>query len=334
MRLFQFLLQAGEVFHQLAFAFKGELERAQLLFQVGNFAHHSVAPLAAGRVCLLLQGLLFHLQLEDAAIQRVDLGGRAVQFDAAAAGGLVHQVDGFVGQEAVGDIAIGEHGSGNQRAILDAHTMMGFVAFLQAAQDADGILDRGLLDHDGLETAFKRGILFDMLAVLIKGGRADAVQFAARQHGLEHVGGIHRTLGCASADQGMQFIDEEDDAACRAGDFFEDGFQAFLEFAAKLGPCDQRAEVKHDNLLIFERLGNVATHDALRQPFHDGGFADARLADQDGVILRAAAEHLDNAANLFVAPDDGIEFALRGQFGQVAPIFLQAPGICLPGSGR
>ena len=59
------------------------------------------------------------------------------------------------------------------------------------------------------------------------------------------------------------------------------------------------------------------------KPFDDRGLADARLADQHGVVLGAAGEHLDDAADLFVAADHRIEFALCGQLGQVAAIAFE-----------
>jgi len=38
--------------------------------------------------------------------------------------------------------------------------------------------------------------------------RTDALQFTARQGGLEHVGCIHGALRCASTDDGVQLINE------------------------------------------------------------------------------------------------------------------------------
>jgi len=61
----------------------------------------------------------------------------------------------------------------------------------------------------------------------------------------------------------------------------------------------------------------------MRKPFHDGGLADARLADQDRIVLGAAGEHLDRAPDLLVAADDRIELALGGGLGEVAGVFLQ-----------
>ena len=43
---------------------------------------------------------------------------------------------------------------------------------------------RRLVHQDGLEAPLERGILLDVFAVFVERRRADAVQFAARQHGL------------------------------------------------------------------------------------------------------------------------------------------------------
>ena len=99
-------------------------------------------------------------------------------------------------------------------------------------------------------------------------------------------------------------------SACTSG---QHGLQALLELAAILGAGDQRAHVERQQLLVLEALGHVALDDALRQAFGDGGLADAGLADQDGIVLGAAGEHLDGAADLLVAADDGIDLALGGR---------------------
>ena len=68
----------------------------------------------------------------------------------------------------------------------------------------------------------------------------------------------------------------------------------------------------------MQNVGHVAVDDALRQSFDDGGFADARLADQHGIILGAPREDLHHAANFFIAADDRIELAAPRQFGKIA----------------
>ena len=79
-----------------------------------------------------------------------------------------------------------------------------------------------------------------------------------------------------------------------------------------------------DYALALEGFGDVAGNDALGEAFDDGGLADAGLADEHGIIFRAAREHLDHAADFFVASDDGIKFAAAGLLGQVAGIFFES----------
>jgi len=56
---------------------------------------------------------------------------------------------------------------------------------------------------------------------------------------------------------------------------------------------------------LSARTKAVAFGDLLRQTLDDGCFADARLTDQDGIVLGAAAENLDDAFEFIVAPDHG-----------------------------
>ena len=75
--------------------------------------------------------------------------------------------------------------------------------------------------------------------------------------------------------------------------------------------------------MFFRTSGHIAGDDALRQAFDDGGLADAGLADEHRIIFGAAGKNLDDAADFFVASDDGIELAAARLFGQVASITLQ-----------
>jgi len=91
--------------------------------------------------------------------------------------------------------------------------MMYLVAFLQSAQDRDGVLHARLLDHDWLETPFERGILFNIFAVLVERGGADGAKLAAGQLRLEQVRSIDGAFRRARADNGVQFVDEQNDLA-------------------------------------------------------------------------------------------------------------------------
>ena len=103
-----------------------------------------------------------------------------------------------------------------------------------------------LADEHRLEPPLQGGVLLDVLAVLVERRRADAAQFAAGQRRLEQVGGVAAAFGSAGADDGVQFVDEQDNTAAGVGDFAQHGLQPLLEFAAKLRAGDQRAHVERD----------------------------------------------------------------------------------------
>ena len=54
---------------------------------------------------LAADGFTLNFELHDAALHLIQLHGHGVQLDAELGGGLVHQVDGLVGQKPVGDVA-------------------------------------------------------------------------------------------------------------------------------------------------------------------------------------------------------------------------------------
>ncbi len=103
-----------------------------------------------------------------------------------------------------------------------------------------------LTDVDGLEAALERGVLLDVLAVLVERGRADQAELAPGEHRLDHVAGVDRALGAAGADDRVELVDEADDLALGVGDLLEDGLEPLLELAAVLRARDHRADVERD----------------------------------------------------------------------------------------
>src|SRR5207244_12690327 len=124
--------------------------------------------------------------------------------------------------------------------------------------------------------------------------------------------------GRAGADDRVDLVDEDDDLPGRVLDLAQQPADALLELAAVLGPGDQAAEVDLVDALRAQPLGHVAAHDPPGQALDDRGLADARLADQDRVVLGPPREDLHDPADFVVAPDDRVELALLGMPGQVA----------------
>ena len=163
--------------------------------------------------------------------------------------------------------------------------MMDLIFFFDSPEDGDGVLDTGLLDQDRLEAAFQGGIFFDILAVFVQGGGADAVQFTTGQGRFEHVGGVHGTFGGTGTHQGVNLVDKQDDLPGPFFHFLEDGLEPVFKFAPILGTSDQGAQVQGHDLSVGQGGRDVTVHDPDGQPLGNGGLADAGFADQDRIIL-------------------------------------------------
>ena len=295
----------------------------ELFLDLGNLLAQGLQTLLGGVVGLLHERLFLDLQLGELTRGGVDLDRHAVELHAQAACCLIDQVDGLVGQEAVGDVAIGEVGGGHERAIGDMHAVEDLVLFLEATQDRDGVLNGRLAHQNGLETTCERRVLLDVLAVLVECGCADRVQVATGERRLQDVAGVHGTLGGTRAHNGVELIDEQDDLALRLLHFLEHCLQAVLELAAILGAGDQRAHIELDEVAVTQGARHVAGHDTLSDALDDGRLADARLADEHGVVLGAAGQDLDGTADLVGTADDRIELAGASEVADVAAVLLQ-----------
>ena len=247
---------------------------------------------------------------------RLQVGRQGRRAQADAAGRLVDEVDGLVGQVAVGDVADRQVRGGVDGGVRDPDLVMLLVALADALQDVDRLLQGRLFDHDLLEAPLEGRVALDVLPEFVQGGGADALELAAGEGRLEDVGRVDGALRGTRPDQRVELIDEED-GVVGAAQLLDDLLEPLLELAAVLGPGDQRADVEGQHALVEEGLRNVTGDDALGQTFGDGGLADARLADEGGVVLRPAREDLDDPLDLLLAADDGVDLAGPDGIGQV-----------------
>ena len=295
-------------------------ESGLLLAGGAEFLAEHGEPGLGGFVLLVLQSGFLDLELEHAAIEGVEFLGHAVDLGADLGASLVDEVDGLVRQEARGDVTVGKRGRLDERGVFDAHAVVDLEALLEAAQDRDRIGHAGRIDQDLLEAAFERGILLHVLAELLQSRGTDAVQLTARQHGLEEIGRVHRAVGLTGPDERVHLVDEEQDAAFGGLNFVEHGLEALFELTAILRAGDERAHVQREERLVAQAFGDVAVDDALGETLDDGGLADAGFADEHGIVLGAAGKDADDAADLFVAADDGIHLARAGASGEVLSV--------------
>ncbi len=116
--------------------------------------------------------------------------------------------------------------------------MVHLIAFLQAPQDRDRVFHRGLIHEHLLEAPLQGGIFFNVFAVFIEGGGADATQFPPGQHRFQQVAGIHRPPSGAGPHHRVDLIDKQHDLPLAGGHLLEHSLEPFFKFTAVLGTGD------------------------------------------------------------------------------------------------
>ena len=124
----------------------GDLRRlvglAPLLFELVALVEQLALAVAERGGLLEVLGLdgrfLLAAHFQDGVLHLAEIGRRAHVLDALARRGFVDQVDGFVGQEAVADVAVGQVGRGFQGLVGDPDPVMSLVALAQALRGSCG----------------------------------------------------------------------------------------------------------------------------------------------------------------------------------------------------
>jgi len=248
---FDILLDMAQDLDGLLLLFPLGQVAALLLLEVGQLLFELFQPVEGSLIGLAAQGLALDFELHDLAVGLIQFRRQRIDLGADHGRRLIDQVDGLVRKLPVSDITGREHRRFDDGGVADAHAMVHLEALTQPPKDGNGVLDRGLIHQHGLEAAFQRRVLFDVLAVLVEGGRADAVELAPGQHGLEHIAGIHGTFGLARADDGVQFVDKKDDSPLGGLDLLQHGLEALLELAPVLGPGNERPDIQGEDGLVL-----------------------------------------------------------------------------------
>lgn len=100
----------------------------------------------------------------------------------------------------------------------------------------------------------------------------------------------------------------------------QDSLDALLIFALVLCTCHECTHVQTEEL-ADKRCRNISASDPLSEPLSNSCLSYTRFTDQYRIVFRSPAQNSDDAPNLVVATDDGVELALLGQSGQIDRIF-------------
>ena len=266
-------------------------------------------------------GALFG-HLAQLFFQRAHFFGQHHVANAHARARFVNHVNGLVRQETILNVALGQRHRRLQRFIGEVHVMVRLVAVTQAFHNANGLFRGRFGNRKRLEATRQGAIFLEVLAELFKRGGANNLDFATAQRRLQNSSGVNGAFSGTGANQRMDLVDEQDNLAVVL--HFLDAFlQALFEFTAKLAARHQRGHIQRDNALATQQIGHLIRHDELGQSFHHGGFAHARLAQQQRVVLLATRQDLHHALDFFRAADNGVQLAIARFFCKIGAEFLQ-----------
>ncbi len=241
---------------------------------------------------------------------------RVAGFDPGHGAGFIEQIDRAVGQAQVAQVAGREPRGGIDRLVGVADAVVFLVATLQAFEDADGLLDGGLVDRHLLQAPGERAVAFDVLE-LLECRRPDHAQLARNQHGLDQCRQVHGAAGRGTGAHGCVNLVDEQHRVGPPGERADDGFEPLLEVAAESGAGQQRRRIEREDLRTLERRWNLRLQQAQREALGHRCLAHTGLAHEHRIVLAAAAEDLDRPLQFLDAPDQRIELAGCGALAQV-----------------
>ena len=86
---------------------------------------------------------------------------------------------------------------------------------------------------------------------------------------------------------------------------------------------NQAAHIQREDGLILQCLRHLAGDNPLRQTFDDCRLADARFADENGVIFRFPGQNADHVSDFLITTDDGVHLLLACALDKIGAVFLQ-----------
>ena len=196
------------------------------------------------------------------------------------------------------------------------------VAVLKTVDDRNGVVVVWLADVDWLETPLKCSVLLDMFTVLFCRSCADNLNFSTRQRWLQDGRSIDRAFCGASANDGVNLVDEED-VILGFLQLSNNLLHAVLKLTAILGSCYQTCQVKRPNLLTAQNVRNVAGSNELSQALNNSSLTNAGISQDKWVVLLAAGKNLHDTLNLAVTTNDRVKLFICSKLSKVAAKLLQ-----------
>ena len=197
---------------------------------------------------------------------------------------LVDDIDGLIGQASRCDIPLRHFDGGHDRVVGDLHTVMVFVPFtdlfkISTVSSCDVGLTMISWNRRARALSFSTYLRYSSSIMapmhwISPRARSSLSTLAAS---MAPSAPPAPTNVCNSSINKMVFFTQ--------ADFVHHGLDALFELTTVFCAGHHHGQVENDNPLVGQDFRYVAAYHALCEPFDDRGFADTRLAQQNGVIL-------------------------------------------------
>ncbi|MPM78152.1 hypothetical protein SDC9_125163 [bioreactor metagenome] len=125
-----FFLDLLDGFHRVLFVIPLDLHFIEAVAVFGQLLLNPFQALFAELVLFFFEGGFLDFQLDHLTVDLIHLFGHGVNFGTDHGAGFIHQVDGLIREETVGNVPVGKHCRGDQGVILNLNPVEDFIAFL------------------------------------------------------------------------------------------------------------------------------------------------------------------------------------------------------------
>ena len=134
--------------------------------------------------------------------------------------------------------------------------MVRFVPVAQAIEDGQRFLRCRFTDHDRLEPALQRRVLFDVFPVLVQRRRADALDLTPGQRRFEDICRVEAALGRTGSDDRMDLVNEQQHVPGLV-ELIHDVLQTLFKLTPVLRPGHHAADVQAHHPFPEQQLRHV-----------------------------------------------------------------------------
>ena len=153
-------------FLTLPFSFKGLF----LFFELGKFLTDNFQ---FRFIVFTFDSFTLNFQLLDFTGNLIQFFRNGIYFHTQFGCGFVHQVNGFIRQETVGDVTATQFDGCNDCVVFDTYVMMVLVTFFQSTKDGNGTQVIRFVHLHDLETTLQCFILFEVFLIFVEGCCSD-----------------------------------------------------------------------------------------------------------------------------------------------------------------